>query len=403
MKMFFKNAEFDAQLQRAVSKAYDRCSDTGECLATAQRIEEGDFDSWYDEWWATAQRVHGIAEACRNAGRLVSARDAYLRAAEYYRSAYFFRRSDLDDPKLLGAWRLQRECFRAAAALFEHPCEAVEIPYEGTTLSGYFLRPDDAGEPRPTIVAFPGYDAPVEESYPAAATPALRRGYSALLFDGPGQASSLYEKRLYFRPDYEVVLKAVVDYAVSRPEVDVKRIALLGRSFGGFLAPRAATGEHRFAALIADPGQYDLGEIARSRMPKEVVAMVEADDPAVDEVFASMLADPHRREYFGSRMATHGARSMREYLRMLSGYTVRDRAGRISCPTLITGNEADPIAAQARQLYEALECPKEFVFFTEGEGAGGHCEGLGQSLFFQRAYDWLDDVLTAGREEGTQN
>jgi hypothetical protein len=88
---------------------------------------------------------------------------------------------------------------------------------------------------------------------------------------------------------------------------------------------------------------------------------------------------------------------MREFLRMLSGYTVRGRAGQISCPTLVTGNETDPIAAQARQLYEALECPKEFVFFTGSEGAGGHCEGLGQSLFFQRAYDWLDDVLTAVR------
>jgi hypothetical protein len=125
--------------------------------------------------------------------------------------------------------------------------------------------------------------------------------------------------------------------------------------------------------------------------------MVEADDLAVDEVFAGMLADPHRREYYGSRMATFGANSMREFLRMLSGYTVRDRAGRISCPTLVTGNEADPIAAQARQLYDALECPKEFVFFTEGEGAGGHCEGLGQSLFSQRSYDWLDDVLAAVR------
>jgi hypothetical protein len=38
----------------------------------------------------------------------------------------------------------------------------VEIPYEGTTLSGYFLMPDDSGERRATIVAFPGYDAPVE-------------------------------------------------------------------------------------------------------------------------------------------------------------------------------------------------------------------------------------------------
>ena len=74
-------------------------------------------------------------------------------------------------------------------------------------------------------------------------------------------------------------------------------------------------------------------------------------------------------------------------------YTVRGLAGQIQFPTLITGNEAEPISAQAGQLYDALQYPKEFILLTEEEGAGGHCEGLAQSLFYQRAYDWLDRVL----------
>jgi hypothetical protein len=45
MKLFFDDAEFDGELQRAISKAYERCSDIGECLATAQRIQQGDYDS----------------------------------------------------------------------------------------------------------------------------------------------------------------------------------------------------------------------------------------------------------------------------------------------------------------------------------------------------------------------
>src|ERR671939_433811 len=148
MGLVFDDAELDGQLQRAISKAYERCSDIGECLATAQRIQQGDYDSWYDQWWATAEKAQQAAQASKAVGHEVSSREAYLRACEYYRSAYFFRRSNLEDPKLLAAWRRQRECFRAAATLFEHPCEAVEIPYEGTTLSGYFLRPDDSAEPR---------------------------------------------------------------------------------------------------------------------------------------------------------------------------------------------------------------------------------------------------------------
>ena len=103
MKLVFEDAEFDGQLQRATSKAYERCSDIGECVATAQRIQQGDYNSWYDQWWATAEKAQRSAEASKAIGREVSAREAYLRACEYYRSAYFFRRSDLDDPKLLAA------------------------------------------------------------------------------------------------------------------------------------------------------------------------------------------------------------------------------------------------------------------------------------------------------------
>ena len=103
MGLVFDDAEFDGQLQRAISKAYERCSDIGECLATARRIEQSDYDSWYDQWSATAEKTQQAAETLKAAGHAMSAREAYLRACEYYRSAYFFRRSDLEDPKLLAA------------------------------------------------------------------------------------------------------------------------------------------------------------------------------------------------------------------------------------------------------------------------------------------------------------
>jgi hypothetical protein len=69
MKLYFNDEEFDGQLQRAVFKAYDRCADIGECLATAQRIAEKDYDGWYDQWWgrlskpAILPRPAGIPDA----------------------------------------------------------------------------------------------------------------------------------------------------------------------------------------------------------------------------------------------------------------------------------------------------------------------------------------------------
>ena len=85
---------------------------------------------------------------------------------------------------------------------------------------------------------------------------AVRRGYNCLLFDGPGQGRNLIRAGQPLRPDWETVVKPVIDFALTRPAVDAKRIVLAGWSFGGFRAPRAAAFEKRIAALIGDPGQW---------------------------------------------------------------------------------------------------------------------------------------------------
>src|SRR5580704_3564653 len=59
---------------------------------------------------------------------------------------------------------------------------------------------------------------------------AIARGYDCLTFDGPGQDYALWKQQLHFRPDWEKVITPVVDFALSRPEVDAKRIAIQGIS-----------------------------------------------------------------------------------------------------------------------------------------------------------------------------
>ena len=49
-----------------------------------------------------------------------------------------------------------------------------------------------------------------------------------------------------------------MDAALELPGIDPKRVALSGWSLGGHLAARAATGEHRLAALILDPALWSM-------------------------------------------------------------------------------------------------------------------------------------------------
>ena len=62
----------------------------------------------------------------------------------------------------------------------------------------------------------------------------------------------MLDNSLVFRYDYEVPIGAVIDYAVSRPDVDPDRIAAIGYSMGGYFVPGAAAYDKRIAACVAD-------------------------------------------------------------------------------------------------------------------------------------------------------
>jgi hypothetical protein len=76
--------------------------------------------------------------------------------------------------------------------------------------------------------------------------------------DGPGHGGTLRYKKLYAPPDSERVAKAVIDYLVTRPDVDPERIGVHGSSMGGYSGPRCATAEKRIKAVAVWSGAYHL-------------------------------------------------------------------------------------------------------------------------------------------------
>src|SRR5687768_17978375 len=104
MKLYFEDSAFDGQLQRSVGKADSGMANVGECLAIAEQITPGDRDSWYRAWSGFASRLVSQADEAAKDGHRVSARGAYLRAAEYFRQAFFFHREDVDGSELRSAY-----------------------------------------------------------------------------------------------------------------------------------------------------------------------------------------------------------------------------------------------------------------------------------------------------------
>jgi pimeloyl-ACP methyl ester carboxylesterase len=397
MKILFKDPVFDGQLLRALNHVYYGGADVGECISTATRIREGDATSWHDQWSATAQRVYSSAESSFQQGHSQSAREAWLRASNYFRTSYIFLMSAPLDPRVTRQFDLQVDAFRKAAALFSPPAERIEIPYEGGALPGYFYRANIDGQRSCTLILTGGYDSTAEELYFFGAAAAIRRGYNCICFDGPGQGAALIKQGLPSRPDWENVIRPVVDYLLTRADVDPLRIALMGLSFGGYLAPRAASFEPRLAALIADPGQYSLFEAVEDRVPGFLRAGLTGKSPfataILQRVFSSMVGHPTRGWALRRGMLVHHASTPLDYVNLTRDYSLEGCAKKISCPTLVCYAENDDIAAQAKMLFDQLTCDKKFMTFTNAEGAGEHCEDGNRSLFHQRAFDWLDDVL----------
>src|ERR671916_798851 len=394
--LFFDDPLFEDFAVRALS--LDGCP-LGEVSTTISQIEESDRDGWYEQWAATAVRITALGDESASAGHTVSARDAYLRASSYYRTAYLPLYGSPVDPRLVQAFDKETTVFQKAAALMKPPVEPVEIPFEGSTLPGYFCRVDDSGRPRPTLIGTNGYDSTINELYLDFAA-VLRRGYNLLLFDGPGQGRVLIKQGLVMRPDWENVVKPVVNYALTRPEVDPEKIALMGISLGGYLAPRAASGEHRLAACIADPGLWDMLEAAKARfsaLPKEVLEKFPNVDPEVLEPIVEHIQETPALRWAIVQRAfwVQGAGSLSEYLKLAEDYSLKEVVSQIRCPTLLTWAESDPLSWNAEQIYDRLTSQKELVRFYDAEGAGDHCEAKTRPLFHQRAFDWLDETLAA--------
>ncbi len=231
----------------------------------------------------------------------------------------------------------------------------------------------------------------------------VRRGYNCFLLDGPGQGRNLICDDTVLRPDAEAFVRPAIDYLLTRPEVDPRRIVLAGWSFGGYFAPRAAAFESRVAALIADPGLWDQKvDPGMFHLPPDLAAKAQAMDEgvfaALERKLDSAGADPLLRwRIFQRGFWAHGVSSLRELAQELQRYEISSVIERISCPTLLTASEDDPLSRQATTLYEALRCPKKLLRFTTSEGAGGHCEALGRTLYHQRVFDWLDETLPPSR------
>lgn len=394
MKLYFRKQLFSYQLLRTVSYSSYQGAEIGECLATAARIKEDDFDSWRQEWLITSKNVEQIGYQCIKQSHKVSGCEALLRASNYYRTAEFF--IPATDPEKYKIYRKSSNCFKKAMTLMDFHCKSVNIPYEEIQLPGYFFTPTNkAGTKKPTLIFIGGFDSTSEELYFAGAAAAVKRGYNCLVFDGPGQGAVLMEQKVPCRYDFEAPVSWAIDYICKIPTVDKNKICLMGMSLGGYLAPRAAIHEKRIKACIAFDLFFDVWDATVAQNSR--IRFLEG--PLPDSIKKALIKrtvkkDKHTCWLIKTAQAFFGSEDINELQTIVKRYNIVESISEITCPLFVAAGEKDHFVP-LRQLANAnlSSSNKTVRIFTAKEGAEEHCQMGNISLFHQAAFDWLDESL----------
>jgi len=328
----------------------------------ARRYKPYNLDSWHTEWTLMAEKNEALAAGFEDEGRRVTAHDFYRRAAEFYRRALVYMPDS--DPRIMESHNKLKETFDKAWSLVTPPFERVEIPYEGHQLDALFYPArSNSGTRFPTVYNYGGADGILLRGLDGDAGQYVRRGMSFIDVDGPGHGAMLREQKLYAPPDSERVAKAVIDYLVTRPDVDPDRIGLHGSSMGGYSGPRCATEEKRIKAVAVWSGAYHL----------------------VDDIFDYYPPIQDRLRWL------MGAKDLKEARERIQEFTLVGRAQKIECPLLVGYNHDDRVMDPrgAVRLYEnAVNAPRELL-----DGVGHH-----EKRFDRRSFivDWFAKQLGAG-------
>ena len=349
----------DARVQAAIDNWGPRLIANGvdynDFVRTTAGIER--WDQWLDAWLATADTHHALAVGAREAGRLQSAGEAFLRAAVTYHFSKFVW--VLDPERNRRATLAAVRAMYDAHAILEPRAQRIEAELGGGTIAANLRRPAGS-DAAPLVLLLPGLDSTKEEFYLWESV-FLRRGMATLALDGPGQGETAFQMPI--RADYEVAVAAILDAVSGVDGLDLERIGAAGVSLGGYYVVRAAAFEPRLTAAAGVSGPYDMA--ARwDTMPALTRETFTHHSGAADEAEA------------------------RERAAKLSLAGVTDQ---VRQPCLVVTGERDRIVPWEQTKRIADEVPKgEWVLYEDGTHV---CNNI-PFKYRPLVADWMRDKLT---------
>jgi hypothetical protein len=321
-----------------------------------------DPELWAREWSRVAKVYEQKGAELEQSGKFKEARDAYIQAYAYYATG---RYPTPHTPGKMECFHKSLRMYEKAGKYFDPVLERVEVPFGDTKIPIYVRVPQN-GQKHPIVINFGGIDSFKAESYEY--DEGLQKvGMSTCAMDMPGVG----ECPIKASPTAESLFSAVIEYLAKRPDVDAKRIAIMGRSFGGYWAAKMAHVEaQRLRASVVWGGgvHYFFQE---------------------DWLRESTNAESYLMDHDIARCRLFGINNVDALVEPWSALSLKDQGwlDKPSCPMLMVNGKND-LQTPIDDLYILLEygMPKSARVFP-----GGHMGQTPQT--FPTIVNWLHNEL----------
>jgi len=365
---FPENYSWSYQIIRILGQTLYDGGEVNEILEVARRIKQGDYDSFHQEWIRLGNRTLMKANEAMDQENFETARAAYLRAANYIRTAEFYLQPG--DARKIDTYLKGIDSFRTGAAMYgDNRIKPVQIPYEESSLPGYLFKASSQSK-GPLVIMFGGLDSTAEELYFGPAQLLNERGISLLALDGPGQGGALRLKHIRTRYDYEVAGTAAYEWAIKNLDVDPERIGIMAISMGGYMVARIAAYETRFKACGIFGACYSYHEIWNKR----------PDDHPMANTLKHVV----------------GVDNMNDAREKLSHFHLNGVAAKIKIPTYVLHGEDDrqvPVE-DAYKTYNELSGPRWLKVVPTSSPGSAHCQADNFTESYS-LFDWMKQQLNS--------
>ncbi|MDK8183753.1 alpha/beta hydrolase [Paenibacillus sp. UMB4589-SE434] len=367
-KTYHKNEQFNLQINRMFAKLKDPQVEA-EVAAALPRLV--DTTSWYEVW-------KELGEASEATGRLEMASSCY-QAAEFYLPESHPDKRDL--------YEKYKQTFYEAHP--ELPIEHVKVPYGTSYMPAIRLKSDNSTN---TLLIHGGYDSFIEE-FILRVLPLKVLGYDIIMFEGPGQGGALIRNGMKLIHEWEQPTSAVLDY------FQLKRAALLGISWGGYLCMRAAAFEKRINRVVCFDIFYCgmdallLGLDEEDKSTLEQLLEQDAEDSINHYVYALMKESIDVEWKITKGMYNTGTKSPYDMIRAIELHTMKGIEHLIDQDVLLlAGDEDQYVPIERLALIESSLIQAKSVtskVFTRETGGEQHCQAGRMELAFAEIVKFL--------------